>query len=119
MTEPAIRTVGAVARMVLAASMAFAAVTGPASADAKAGRQIAEEQCQSCHGIDGVAIIEEAPNLAGQKRSYLANQLWAFRSGERNDPKMSPVALGLSDEAIVDVIDWYSSIAVSVEMPGQ
>ena len=83
----------------------------------EAGRTIVHEVCQQCHGLDGMALIDEAPNLAGQKRSYIARQLWAFRSGERNDPKMSPSAIGLSDEDIANVAEWYASIEVSVKPP--
>ena len=100
--------------MILAGAVAAAA---PAAADPAAGRQIATEKCQPCHGIDGMALIPEAPNLAGQNRSYLAKQLWAFRSGERRDQKMSPVAQGLSDDDIINLIDWYSSIGISVSVP--
>ena len=96
---------------------ALPGATGPAWADAAAGRAIAEEVCQQCHGLNGVALVEEAPNLSGQKRDYLINQLWAFRSGVRSNPTMSPSAIELSDQDIIDVADWYTSITFTVEMP--
>jgi cytochrome c553 len=40
------------------------------AADVVAGRTKAV-QCQACHGMDGVAKIPEAPNLAGQNEDYL------------------------------------------------
>ena len=101
----------------VAAAVFFVASQGASHADMAAGRAIVREVCQQCHGLDGMALIDEAPNLAGQKRSYIARQLWAFRSGERNDPKMSPSAIGLSDEDIANVAEWYASIEVSVKPP--
>lgn len=99
------------------AGTAALAAAAPAAADPSIGRALAAETCQPCHGIDGVALIPEAPNLSGQNRSYLARQLWAFRAGERNDQKMSPAAQGLSDDDIIHLADWYSSIAVTVKAP--
>lgn len=102
----------------LAIAMAFAAShAAPACADLEAGRAIATKICQQCHGVDGLALVEEAPNVAGQKGSYLARQLRAFRSGERSNPKMSPTAIKLSDEDIANVAEWYASIEVSVTPP--
>lgn len=103
----------------LATLMALATLlaAAPVTADRATGRGIAAEQCQPCHGIDGIALIPEAPNLAGQNRAYLARQLWAFRAGERSDQKMSPAARGLSDDDIIAVADWYSSIAITVTPP--
>ena len=38
--------------------------------DIKAGAALADK-CQTCHGLDGLAKIAEAPNIAGQnERSY-------------------------------------------------
>ena len=73
--------------------------------------------CAACHGIDGIAKVADAPNLAGNGELYLARQLQAFRSGERKHPQMSVIASGLTDEDIAAVTAWYSAIKVSVELP--
>ena len=75
------------------------------------------KMCAACHGIDGLAKVADAPNLAGNGELYLARQLQAFRSGERKHPQMSVIASGLSDEDIAAVTAWYSAIKVSVELP--
>jgi cytochrome c553 len=93
------------------------ALVAPAAADPLRGREIAAEKCQACHGIDGIALIPEAPNIAGQKRAYLLKQVLAFRNGERVDEKMTMSAALLSDEEIGDVLDWYASIEVTVTLP--
>ena len=48
------------------------------------------------------------PNLAGQHAAYLAKQMKAFRSGERKDPVMAPMAAGLSDADIDDLAAFYA-----------
>jgi Cytochrome c len=64
----------------------------PAEAgDAKAGRAKAESVCGVCHGVDGLAKIPEAPNLAGQSESYLTEQITAFKAGDRKNEMMSVV----------------------------
>ena len=86
------------------------------AADAAAGRQKAR-QCQTCHGIDGVAKIPIAPHIAGESQIYLETQLKAFRSGKREHEIMSLIAQNLSDEDISDLAAWYSSIKFSVTLP--
>lgn len=87
-----------------------------AAADPAAGRQLAG-QCATCHGIDGIAKIPIAPNIAGESQIYIETQLKAFRSGEREHEMMSVVAANLTDEQISDLGAWYESIEVSVTVP--
>jgi cytochrome c553 len=63
----------------------FSAAQAEAQGDAKAGRAKAESVCSVCHGVDGLAKIPEAPNLAGQSEGYLIEQITAFKSGERKN----------------------------------
>lgn len=86
------------------------------SADSSAGRSKAK-QCQTCHGIDGIAKIPIAPHLAGESQIYIETQLKAFRNGKREHEMMSVVAQGLTDEDISDLAAWYASIKISVELP--
>ena len=88
--------------------------TGPRQGDAKAGRQKAESVCGVCHGVDGLAKIPEAPNLAGQNESYLIEQITAFKSGERKNEMMSVVVQDLSDADIENLAAYYSGIEISV-----
>lgn len=83
---------------------------------APAGREKAA-QCRPCHGLDGVARLPNAATIAGESEIYLTKQLEAFRAGERQDPQMSIVAKGLSDQDIADLAAWYSSIKITVEVP--
>jgi len=84
-----------------------------AQGDAKAGRQKAEV-CAVCHGLDGLAKIPEAPNLAGQSEGYLIEQITAFKSGERKNEMMSVVVQDLSPTDIENLAAYYSAIEISV-----
>jgi cytochrome c553 len=102
------------------------AVAGPAAAftvfiasagDLALGRAKVEDVCQTCHGLDGQAIVAMAANLGGQQKDYMVIQLKAYRDGKRQHPQMSIIAQSLSDEDIENVAEWYSSVRVTVEMP--
>ena len=85
--------------------------------DAAAGKAKAAQACASCHGLNGIATLPEAPNLAGQSPFYLQAQLKAFRSGDRKQEQMSIIAQDLSDQDIENLAAWYSSIKVTAKMP--
>jgi cytochrome c553 len=87
--------------------------------DVVAGRNKAEMMCANCHGVDGIATLPGAANLAGQQNEYLRGQLKAYRSGSRVDSVMGVVAKTLTDDDISNLAAWYSSIKVTVEAPAQ
>ena len=91
---------------------------GPAG-DPRAGRRLAGAQCAACHGNDGIAVLPEAPNLAGQKAGYTAAQLRHYRGGERKHELMTVVAQGLTDQQIADLAAWYAAIEVEATVPGR
>ena len=103
-------------RSVLVLGLLVALPDAAQAVDAKAGRALAR-QCQTCHGIDGIARIPIAPHLAGESEIYLQTQLKAFRSGKREHEMMTVVAKKLSDEQIADLAAWYASIEISVKVP--
>lgn len=100
----------------LVAAISLLAVPSHA-ADAKAGRALAAQKCQVCHGIDGIAKMPVAPHLAGESDIYLQAQLKSFRSGTRENEMMTVVAKDLSDQDIVNLAAWYASIEISVRVP--
>jgi cytochrome c553 len=97
----------------LAATLICAAAfgsTAPAlAAGSKDAGQAKSTPCVACHGIDGNSANPEWPSIAGQHDGYFVRQLKAFRAGERQNPLMSPMAAGLSDEDIADLAAFYSS----------
>lgn len=66
--------------------------------------------CASCHGADGIAVIKTYPNLKGQNAAYLEKAIKAFKSGERKDPVMSPMATTINDADIADIAAYYESL---------
>jgi cytochrome c553 len=71
--------------------------------------------CSTCHGLNGMSTLNEAPNLAGQPEIYLIEQLRAYRSGKRQNEIMSIMAKPLTNGDIEDLAAWYSSIKVEVK----
>jgi cytochrome c553 len=95
-----------------------ALLAGPLqAADATSGREKALAACAACHGAAGISAVPNAPNLAGQPRIYLEDQLKQFRSGRRSHEVMNVVAKPLSDGDIADLAAWYSSIAIEAKPP--
>ena len=91
---------------------------GPSHAgDLLAGKAKAQSVCQTCHGLDGKAVIPMAANLSGQQKGYIIAQLEAYRSGKRKHEQMAIIAKMLNDEDIENVAEWYSSIKVTIELP--
>jgi len=103
--------------VVFGACLAVCFTAGAEAGDAKAGRAKVESVCAVCHGLDGVAKIPEAPNLAGQSENYLIEQITAFKSGERKNEMMSVVVQDLSDADIENLAAYYSGIEISVKTP--
>ena len=66
--------------------------------------------CAACHGAEGIANNPAWPNLAGQKRGYLAAQIKAFRDGRRNNPLMNAAVRQLSDHQINRLAGFYAAI---------
>jgi cytochrome c553 len=91
---------------------------GPAG-DPRAGRRLAGARCAACHGNDGIAVLPEAPNLAGQNAAYSAAQLRQYRSGERRHELMTVVSQELTDAQIADLAAWYAAIEVTATVPGR
>ena len=93
-------------------------VSAPALAagNVAAGRQKAM-QCQTCHGLDGLSKMPEAPNIAGSPEQYLVRQLNAFRKADRKNEMMSVVVQQLSDQDVADLAAYYAAIEVTVKVP--
>jgi cytochrome c553 len=69
--------------------------------------------CASCHGSEGISSAEIFPNLAGQQKDYIAEQLTAFRDHTRQDRDaksyMWGMAAGLDDATIGEMAAYYSA----------
>ncbi|MEM8500027.1 MAG: cytochrome c [Pseudomonadota bacterium] len=90
-------------------TVSFSSSAGdPAAGKAKAGT------CFTCHGADGIGIIDMYPNLAGQKEAYLISSIKAYKDGSRSGGMaglMTPMVSGLSDADIADLAAFYASLS--------
>ncbi|WP_110458407.1 c-type cytochrome [Shewanella algidipiscicola] len=91
-----------------------------AAGDAEAGKTKAII-CSACHGVDGNSMIDMYPKIAGQQETYLKKQLHDLRQAAhtggkegRNEPLMSPMAAGLSDQDIEDLSAFYAAQSLTV-----
>jgi len=66
--------------------------------------------CVACHGQNGISLSPGWPTLAGQYEDYLVHALSQYRDGTRNDPVMSPLVAGLSDETIAQLAAYFASL---------
>jgi cytochrome c553 len=101
---------------IAAAALALAAAAGALAADPPPGKAKAQ-MCSTCHGVLGIGTMPDTPNLAGQPRIYMIEQLKQFRSGKRSHEVMNVIARPLTDADIADLAEWYSSIAIEAKLP--
>ncbi|WKJ91378.1 c-type cytochrome [Methylomonas montana] len=79
------------------------------AADINAGKTSAAA-CQGCHGAAGISSSPLWPSLAGQSAIYIESQLNKFRTGQRDNDVMKPIAAGLSENDIQNVAAYYASL---------
>ena len=79
-----------------------------ARADAAAG-QAKAQVCVACHGPMGNSTNPDYPILAGQSARYIYLELRDFKEGRRSDPRMSPIASGLSRDDMMDLADYFAA----------
>jgi cytochrome c553 len=91
---------------VLVISLGLPAVA-TAGGDAAAGKA-KSLACQACHV--SAAGTGDTPHLAGQRETYLAKQIKAFRTGDRKNPLMGAMAGQLSDADIDNLAAYWSSL---------
>ena len=77
-----------------------------------AGNVLAVQVCAACHGIDGQSQSPMVPNLAGQQKDYLVNQLQDYRDHTRSNKYgvqfMWGMASSLTDKQIQELADYFS-----------
>ena len=69
----------------------------------------ASQTCVACHGTDGVGIMPDYPNLAGQQEDYLVQALHAYKSGARKNAVMAGMAAPLKDADIRELAQYYAA----------
>lgn len=92
----------------------YASHTAVATLKAGVNEADAPETCVACHGADGISLLPEAPNLAGEVNIYIDTQLKAFRLGKRQHDIMSGIASDMTDAEIREVADWYANVTLEI-----
>lgn len=95
----------------------YAAHTASATLPDGVSVDAAPEGCVGCHGANGISILPDAPNLAGEVNIYIDTQLKAFRTGKREHEIMSDIAAHLDDGEIRALADWYANIDLVITPP--
>jgi cytochrome c553 len=85
----------------------FAGATAAQAGNPAAGKE-KSKSCAACHGPDGNSTVPDFPRLAGQHYDYLVRALSEYKSGERKNAIMAPLAASLSKRDIEDLAAFYS-----------
>jgi cytochrome c553 len=112
MTSPFIESTGrsrGLAVLAAAAMLALVASAHAQTGDAKRGAQ-KSIPCQSCHGLDGLAKLPDAPNLAGQNTIYFVKAMKDYQTGARKDERMSVAVKGLKPDDLEDLAAFYAGL---------
>ena len=93
---------------ILGVGIGFAAAA--ASAYAADDIEAKAQACAACHGQNGVPTDPKTiPIIWGQQQSYLVKQLHDYRSGDRDNPIMSPIAKGLAQEDLRKIAAYFAA----------
>ena len=102
--------------MRISAIIAILAISGLTFTTAQAGdaaagsSAYAAKGCVGCHGASGKApIAPNYPVVGGKPADFIAAELNKFRSGERNNPIMMPMAASLSDADIANLAAYLAT----------
>jgi cytochrome c553 len=78
--------------------------------DAAAGANTFNSRgCVGCHGVSGKKPIANYPVVGGKPADFIAAELNKFRSGERDNPVMKPMAAGLSDADVANLAAYLAT----------
>jgi len=66
-------------------------------------------RCTMCHGARGVSAAS-TPNLAGQYGPSIYKELRDFQTGARTSAVMAPMVVGLSNQDLRDLSNYYASL---------
>ena len=93
--------------------MALLPLVASAAGDATAGQALATP-CAACHGQDGVAVLPNSPNLAGQNAVYLVRQMTLIKSGVRPVPLMAGQLDALTGDDLANLAAYFASLKAPV-----
>jgi cytochrome c553 len=87
-----------------AATFALAAV--PVAADELETKL---QSCDGCHGPNGQPIDASIPTIWGQQKNFLVKQLHDYRTEDRANPVMSPIAETVKQEELRKTAEFFAA----------
>ena len=96
----------------LLAFWAASARAQDAAAPAAPPPEIADkvELCATCHGADGMPVLEKVPIIHGQHAFYILTELRDYRAGRRANDTMAPIAKDLSDDDMKALATYFAGL---------
>ncbi len=87
------------------------------AADIAEGKAVANGSCARCHGLRGQSTTPGIPHIAGQRAAYFYREVKAYKDGQRSNEAMASAVKFLSDDALVKVAAYYSSLEPAQSAP--
>jgi len=97
-----------IASLVTASLVGMFGTSQATAQDGAEGEALYKKNCRGCHGPTAKGLASY-PRLAGQPPEYLVERLEKYRAGEKlgpNTPLMAPRAKKLSDEDIINIVNY-------------
>jgi cytochrome c553 len=91
----------------LGTAAVFAVAATPA--DAADDIELAAQVCGACHGEHGEPQDKTTPVIWGQQQSYGVKQLHDYKSGDRANSIMSPMAEGIAQEDLRKMAAYFAA----------
>lgn len=73
-----------------------------------AGKQVAQKNCSTCHGVQGATSKNDAPFIGGQQVTYMIAALKAFKEGVRHDNEPHKGLENLTETDINNAAAYYA-----------
>ena len=103
------------ATKLFAATTIWMAVASPPALLAESLGAALAKPCAVCHGKNGLSKDPEAPNLAGQPKFYLEKSLTDYKTGARQDRRMSLIAKPLSKAEIKALAAYFAKKSIMLK----
>jgi cytochrome c553 len=80
-----------------------------ATANAAEGIEAKLQVCTACHGANGEPINATTPIIWGQQEYFLVKQLHDYKTGDRENPIMAPMAQFLTQQELRPAAAYFAS----------
>lgn len=98
---------GVLTRILCAALLLPGAAAWAQTGSEATSTRVLAGNCANCHGTTGNAL-GAMPSLAGQPKSFIVDQMKAFRDGKRPATIMHQLAKGYTDQQVEQIAEFLS-----------